>query len=215
MLRGNLSTRPFYNERAVQALVVGLAVALALLSVFTVWQLVGLTSRQRELSARIAQDENRAAALRREAQQVRGRIDTRLLDTTVKATREVNAVIDQRTFSWTALFNVIERTIPADVRLRVVAPAFDRGILTIRFVVNSRRVEPVGAFMDRLEAAGAFTGLRSIDEQALEDGSFNVVCEGRYLGPGSPEDPSEDTPESAAGPASAEPVTGSVVGGAP
>ena len=57
MLRGNLSTRPFYNERAVQALLGGLAVVLALLSLFTVWQFVALTGQQRELSARIARDE--------------------------------------------------------------------------------------------------------------------------------------------------------------
>ena len=186
MLRGNLSTRPFYNERAVQAAFVALAVVLAAVTAFSAWQLVSLNGRQSDLSARIAADEDRAASLRREAQRVRGRVDSRVLDATVRATREANAVIDQRTFSWTALFNVIERTIPADVRLRAVTPSFDRDGLMIRFIVNATRVEPVGVFLDRLEAAGAFAGLRSINEQALDDGSFNVVCEGRYLGPGAP-----------------------------
>jgi len=55
MLRGNLSTRPFYNERAVQALLGGLAIALALLSLFTVWQFVDLTR-----PVRIARDDRRA-----------------------------------------------------------------------------------------------------------------------------------------------------------
>jgi hypothetical protein len=185
MLRGNLSTRPFYNERAVQALLGGLAVALTLLSLFTVWQFVVLTRQQQELSARISRDEARAAELRREAQQVRSRVDARLLESTVRATREANAVIDERTFSWTALFNVFERTIPNDVRLRAVTPANDRGMLMVRFTVNTPRVEPVGVFLDRLEAAGAFAGLRSVEEQSLEDGTFNVVCEGQYVGPGS------------------------------
>jgi hypothetical protein len=205
MLRGNLSTRPFYNERAVQAGLAGLAVVLGLLTVFTAWQLVALTSRQRELSSRIAADESRAASLRREAQQVRGRVDPRALEATVRATNEANAVIDQRTFSWTALFNVIERTIPADVRLRAATPSFDRDTLIIRFVVNATRVESVGVFLDRLETAGAFAGLRSVDEQVLEDGSFNVVCEGRYLGPGAPEEtpPVEEAPAAGAGVAGA------------
>ncbi len=187
MLRGNLSTRPFYNERAVQVAFVGLAVVLGLLTVFTVWQLAALTGRQRELSSRIAADESRAAAIRQDAQRVRGRVDPRVLDVTARATREANAVIDQRTFSWTALFNVIERTIPADVRLRAVTPAFDRGVLTIRFIVNATSVESVAVFLDRLEAAGAFVDLRSLEEQVLEDGSLNVACEGRYLGPGAPD----------------------------
>lgn len=186
MLRGNLSTRPFYNERAVQVLLGGLALALALLTVFTVWQFLALTARQRELSARIDIDETRATQLRRDAQQVRGRVDPLLLESTVKATREANAVIDARTFSWTALFNVIERTIPSDVRVQSVSPSIDRGALVVRLTVNAARVEPVGLFLDRLEAAGAFVGMRSLEEQALEDGSYNVVCEGRYVGPGGP-----------------------------
>lgn len=183
-LRGNLSTRPFYNERAVQVLLGGLALALALLTLFTIWQFLALTARQRELSARISVDEARAGQLKRDAQQVRARIDPRLLESTVKATREANVVIDARTFSWTALFNVIERTIPSEVRLQSVSPSVDRGALMVRLTVNAPRVEPVGQFLDRLEAAGAFSGLRSLEEQVLEDGTYNVVCEGRYVGPG-------------------------------
>ena len=186
MLRGNLATRPFYNERAVQAGLAGLAIVLGLLTVFTAWQFVTLTAQQRDLSARIAGDESRAASLAREAQQVRGRLDARLLDTTVKATREANQVIDARTFSWTALFNVIERTIPADVQLQAVVPSSDRGRLMVRLTVHAADVEPVGAFLDRLEAAGAFRELRSMEEQVLEDGTYNIVCEGVYLGPGAP-----------------------------
>ena len=186
MLRGNLSTRPFYNERAVQAGLAIVGVVLAVLTVFCIWQGVALTSQQRQLSARIAQDEGRAATLRLEAQRVRGRLDARVLESTVRATREANAVIDERTFSWTALFNVIERTIPSDVRLQAVTPAVDQGRVRVRLLVNATHVEPVAVFLDRLEDAGAFADLRSVDEQALEDGSFNVACEGIYLGPGAP-----------------------------
>ena len=205
MLRGNLSTRPFYNERAVQALLGGLAIALALLSLFTVWQFVDLTRQQGELSAGIARDESRAAGLRREAQQVRSRIDPRLLETTVKATREANTVIDERTFSWTALLNVFERTIPGDVRLRSVAPAYDRGVLMVRFTVNTPRIEPVGQFLDRLEATGAFARLRSVEEQGIDDGTYNVVCEGEYLGPGTATSAATPAAES---PAKAPPAPG-------
>jgi Tfp pilus assembly protein PilN len=186
MLRGNLSTRPFYNERGVQVMLAGLALALGLVTVFTAWQFVALSAQQRELSARMARDESKAADLRREAQRVRGRIDAARLASTVKAAREANLVIDERTFSWTALFNVIERTIPPGVRLRSVTPSVDRGILLVRLTVNARSVEPVGQFLDRLEAAGAFVNMQSIEEQLLEDGTYNVVCSGQYLGPGAP-----------------------------
>jgi hypothetical protein len=200
MLRGNLSTRPFYNERGVQVVLASLALALGLLTVFTAWQFVALSAQQRELSTRMARDESKAAELRREAERVRGRIDATLLESTVKAAREANVVIDARTFSWTALFNVIERTIPTQVRLRSVTPSVDRGILLVRLTVNTNEVEPVGQFMDRLEAAGAFVNMQSIEEQLLDDGTYNVVCAGQYLGPGAPPSAAPDgtTPAPAA-----------------
>ena len=194
MLRGNLSTRPFYNERAVQ---VGLAIVtavLALLTLFTAWQFLALTAQQRDLAARIARDESRATELRREATRVRGRLDPQLLNATALATREANQVIDARTFSWTALFNVLERTMPSDVQLLSVTPSAQSDVLTVRLLVNARRVEPVATFMDRLEAMGAFADLQSVEEQTQDDGSFNVVCQGRYLGPGTrpPDEPTDD-----------------------
>lgn len=196
MLRGNLSTRPFYNERGVQVALAVLAVALGLLTTFTAWQFVALSAQQRELSARIARDEVKAAELRREAGRERGRIDARILESTVRAALEANAVIDERTFSWTALFNVIERTIPGDVRLRSVTPRLDRGTLGVRLVVNANRIEPVAQFLDRLEAAGAFVEMRSLEEQMVEDGTYDVVCEGQYRGPGAPPAvDAEDEPE--------------------
>lgn len=193
MLRGNLSTRPFYNERAVQFLLTSVGVALVALSLFTVWQLVSLTRADRELATRIAHDEQQAATLRAEAARIRGQLDARTLESTARATQEANTVIDARTFSWTALFNVIERTIPSDVRLRLVTPSVDRGVLTVQFVAIATRVESVAQFLDRLEAAGAFSNLRSVDEQALEDGTIEVTCAGQYLGPGAPDSEPETT----------------------
>jgi len=209
MLRGNLATRPFYNERAVQVGLSVAGVALAVLTLFTAWQLLSLSAQQRDLSVRIARDEQRAEALRREATTVRSRVDAALLASTERATREANGVIDARTFSWTGLFNVVERTIPADVRLQSISPQVDDGILQVRLVLNATRVEPVGAFLDRLEAAGAFADMQSLEDQVQEDGSHVIICTGRYIGPGAPED--DQTPAPATPPPAA--VTGATAGG--
>lgn len=206
MLRGNLSTRPFYNERAVQVAITIAGAVLAALTTFTVWQLVSLSAQQSELSARIASDEQRAAALRREAAAVRGRVDAALLASTERATREANGVIDQRTFSWTGLFNVVERTIPADVRLQAITPQVEEGVLRVRLVLNAARVEPVGTFLDRLEAAGAFVDLQSLEDQVQEDGSHVIICAGRYVGPGATD--AAVPPPAAPTPATTTPPTG-------
>lgn len=183
MLHGNLSTRPFYNERLLHLVLGVAAVSLVALTAFSATQFLSLSRQQAELSSRIAADEQRAEAVRRDADEVRRGIDRTELDATVQATREVNRVIDQRVFSWTALFNAIERTIPGPVLLRAVRPTVgDDGVVTVLLVVSARQIEDVGAFMDRLELAQAFDRMRSLDEQRIEDGSFLVTIEGQYVG---------------------------------
>ena len=63
MLRTNLATRPFYNERAVQ-LVLGMLVVLVLaFTAFNVVQLIRLTDSQRTLGAHAVDSEREAARL--------------------------------------------------------------------------------------------------------------------------------------------------------
>lgn len=187
MLRGNLSTRPFYNERLIHWVLALAAVTLVALTAFSAAQFLSLSRDQSALSARIAQDEQRAQALRREAADVRRGIDAAELETTVVATREVNAVIDQRVFSWTALFNTIERTIPPAVALRAVYPTIDKGSVTVRLIVNARRSDDVGAFMDALERTQTFRALQSVEELRIDDGSYVVTFDGQYVGHGTPD----------------------------
>lgn len=184
-LRGNLSTRPFYNQRLVQVLLGLTALLLAIVTVFSAAQFLSLSREQGELSARIAVDEQRAEALQRDAATVRRGINTAELQSTVAATREVNRAIDQRVFSWTALFNTIEQTIPPAVTLQAVYPTIeDTGATTVRMVVNARRIDDVGAFMDNLERAQTFRDLQTVEEQRMDDGMLIVTFDGSYIGHG-------------------------------
>jgi hypothetical protein len=56
------------------------------------------------------------------AAEIRGRIDKDELQQVASAARAANALIDQRTFSWTAFFNHLETTMPPDVMLKSVRP---------------------------------------------------------------------------------------------
>jgi len=198
MLRGNLSTRPFYNERAVHLALAVATVLLVGLTIFSARQFFSLSRQQTAFSARIAQDEQRAATLRREAARVRGNINQQELATVVAATREVNRVIDERVFSWTALFNVLEQAIPTGVALAAVYPTIDdEGAVTIRLVVTARRVEDVGAFMDALDLAGPFSNLQTVEELRVDDGSFVVTFDSRYAPPVGAPAPTDGTVASA------------------
>ena len=183
MLRTNLSTRPFYNERAV-ALALG-AVAVLVLAV-TAWQVarvVKLSRHKTELTASIARDRREADALSQRAAEVRRGLDAQQLATVGVAAREANDLIERRTFSWTALFNQLEATLPEDVMLVSVSPQFGETTTGVTLQIQARRSEDIAAFWDRLEKTGEFRDVQWINENVTEDGLHQMAMTAIYTGP--------------------------------
>ena len=181
MLRLNLSTRPFYNERGFHVVLGIVAIALAAVTAFNAWQLVSLSSQQTGLAATAGVAEGRAGELRQQAQQVRSTVQQDDLEQVLAAAREANVLIDRRMFSWTELLNQIETTLPPDVMLQSVRPVFNEGEITVQMGVIGRRVDDIEAFVERLEKTGAFRGLLLRDEQLLDTGTFRASIESRYV----------------------------------
>ena len=182
MLRTNLSTRPFYNVRAVRAIILGLSVFVGLATVYNVIELARLTTQQRGLSADAVSAENEAGRLTREAAQVRGRIDQTEIDAVAAAAREANAIIDRRAFSWTTLFAQFETALPTDVRITAVQPRRETdGTFAVSVAVQSRKIEAVDAFIEALEALGTFKNVLPTDEQTTEEGLIEAVLDGQYF----------------------------------
>jgi hypothetical protein len=208
MLRTNLSTRPFYNERLVRVglgLVGAVAVALTVFNVYEVWQLRSRSSEQRQQTERNEAD---ARGLRDKARIVRQSLDRAKLDAVQAAAREANQLIERRAFSWTDLFNRFESTMPADVRLAQVQPQIDQeGRMLVAVTVMARKVEDVDTFIDALEKTGAFRGVLSRRERAQEDGTLLSIIQGFYDAPGAgaaveappASEPEKDTPGNATG----------------
>ena len=160
MLRTNLSTRPFYNERGVRAGIVALALLAIGLSVFNAVEILRLRGQSRDSRETIARNDAQAVEMRDKARVIRQSIDRAKLGAVQVAAQEANALIDRRTFSWTELLNQFERTLPADVRIGGVTPQFDeQGQRLVQITVFSRRIEDVELFMDALEKTGVFSGV--------------------------------------------------------
>ena len=187
MLRGNLATRPFYNERLVAlGLVVVAAIAVAL-SVFNARRLLDLSRQRSVLVSRIDDDDHQAAAIRREANTTSRTVDRKHLEALVAETHEANGLIDQRTFSWTTLFGLIERTLPIDVRLVAVSPKIDKDGTLITMIVVSRRPEALAEFVAALEGSagrGTFYDVLPHADQRNDDGTYGATIEAYYLPPG-------------------------------
>ena len=211
MLRTNLSTRPFYNDRAIHVAVGVAAVLIAALTIWNIVSVISLSGQNTELSTRVNSDRAEAEQLTKMAAEIRGRMDKDELQLVVDEAREANALIDQRTFSWTAFFNHLEATMPPDVMLTSVRPKVEKGTTSVTMAVLGRRAEDIDEFIEKLEATGAFENVVPVQQDRNEEGLRRVSIEAIYTGmtePAEAETPAEGAvkPTSApAGPPKQEP----------
>jgi len=182
VIRTNLSTRPFYNERAVQTWLLIVALLVAVVTAFNVTRVLQYSRSGTQLAGEASRDETRAGELRQQAARLRASVDPRQIERASNEARQANDLIDRRTFSWTELFNRFETTLPDEVRIVSVTPKLesDRGF-TIMVRVVARGVDDVNAFMENLEKTGAFSNARSLEEHVNEQGQLEAQLEAGYV----------------------------------
>jgi hypothetical protein len=206
VLRTNLSTRPFYNERMVRLLLGVVALVAIALGLFDTAQILRLRARSADVRAEADGAEREARRLRDQGRQIRQTLNRAELDAVQTAAREANQLIDRRAFSWTDLFNRFEDTLPESVRIAAVQPQIDdAGRLLVAVTVISKRVEDLDEFISALEKTGAFTDVLSRTEEAQEDGTLRSVIQGYYASAGA----AKTSPDPTAAPPSAAPPTAS------
>jgi hypothetical protein len=193
VLRTNLSTRPFYNERGVQLLLALAALVVIVLTAFNAIRIFSLSRQNTDLSSLVNRDRQEAQRLTREAQRIRAGINQAELQATAEAASIANALIEQRTFSWTEFFNRIEETLPPDVMLTSVQPSFADNVTTIQMTVLGKRVEDIDEFMEKLEATGAFEDVLPAQEDPTEEGLHRLLLRSIYTG-GAPADSKQPPP---------------------
>lgn len=181
MLRTNLSTNPFYNERAVHLVIALVAVLVAVLTAISIVEVVKLSRANTELSGRISRDRDETARLMGEAAKTRRGIDQNELKLIVAAAQEANVLIDRRTFSWTSFFNHIEATLPPDVMLTSVRPTVDPRRARVSMVVLGREPEDIDEFLEQLDAAGVFAEVLSRQRDFDDEGLARATIDVAYL----------------------------------
>jgi Tfp pilus assembly protein PilN len=181
MLRTNLSTRPFYNERALHGVIGVTALIVVALTIFNVTQIVLLTGRQSSLANQATAAEARAADLRAQAARTRQAVNAKELETISGAAREANVLISQRLFSWTDLLDRLESTLPDNVRITALRPSVARdGAIKVTMTVNAQGVDDIEQFMANLEETTAFSEVYPLDDEPAEDGGVRARLEGMY-----------------------------------
>jgi Tfp pilus assembly protein PilN len=193
VLRTNLSTRPFYNERAVHALLAILAAIVVLLTAMQAVRIISLSRYKTELTTAIGRDREESDRRTREAADTRRGMDQQELASITAAAREANDLIEQRTFSWTQLFNQLEATLPENVMLTAVKPQFKDGATHVNMDIQGRRTEDIDDFFAKLEATGAFHGVQWSAENVTEEGLHHMTMTAVYTPPRDGVRPAEAT----------------------
>lgn len=183
MLRTNLSSRPFYNERLVSFVIAVVGIAAVALAVVSVQQIVSLSATRTRLSGQIARDQAASGRADTETVALQHAINNKALKGLALSTQQANALIDERTFSWTVFFGLVEKTLPNDVRVLSVAPIIDKNGVLVMMTVVSRRSDDLAAFIDNLQKTGAFYDVLPRQEDSTEDGMRRTIVEARYLPP--------------------------------
>jgi Tfp pilus assembly protein PilN len=182
MIRTNLSTRPFYNERIVRIWLIAFLIVVIAATAFNAMRMLQYSHSDTELSTQAARDEARAAELRTAAVRLRSTVDPKQIEYASLEARQANDLIDRRTFSWTEIFNYFEATQPDDVRITAFHSKIDKGQIVLSISIVARTAEDVSKFMDGLVKTGAFTQAGAkLEERVNEDGQLQASLDVIYL----------------------------------
>ena len=177
----NLATRPFYNERAVHLVVAALGLAIVAILALEVVRFAALSRAHRELTLAAGTAEGEAVAVSTRTARLEREMPRDARATVVAAAEEVNRLIEQRLFSWTAFFNVIEQTLPAGVMLTAVRPDADEEGTSVDLAVIGRTVADIEEFIRRLEETGVFADVLARQGELNEEGMYRVQLRGRLV----------------------------------
>jgi len=180
VLKGNLSTRPFYNERLATLAIAAVALVAALLTAYNATELIRLSSERRATQSAIDRDHAEVARIRARAGALQQTVDRAQLARLAGSTREANDLIDQRTFSWTAFFKLIEKTLPIDARLVMVSPHAEKGTFRVTIDIVARTIADVATFRGAMRDSGAFYDVASPAQQPNDDGTISATIEATY-----------------------------------
>jgi hypothetical protein len=172
-VRLNLATRPFRNERLPNLLAVAGLFAVLVVSAWHLWvardvlpdrtsSLIQALGEREAESARIRAEETSLRALRPDA-------------ASIAEWKLVKDLVDQRVFSWSTLFSVLEETLPDGVRLEALQPQVSDGQISLEMQASSRTHEEAMLLLSSMEARPEFAGVQPRSRSTLDDGSIAMV----------------------------------------
>lgn len=186
MLKGNLSTRPFYNERLVTTgLLLAGVVALGL-TAFNISQYMTLSARRAELQGKLNIAQLETNRIRGGTQVVYSSLDRPALQALAVAAQEANELIDSRVFSWTRFLSGLEAQMPMNVHLVSVSPRVERGVFQVELNVVAKTLDDLQQLVDALGKTGVFYDVFPGATKLNDDGTIGAAIRTGYRLPTTP-----------------------------
>jgi len=182
MLKINLATRPFYNERAVHMFLVLLGTGALVLMGLAGGTIFELSKNHADITRAAEASEALVGTVTQETRSLEENVSEVELEALRLSAAEANRLIDQRVFSWTELFNVIERTLPNRVMLTGLRPTGNADNVSLVIGVIGERVADIEEFIEQLEASGSVRNVLARQEQRTEDGMYSAQLTGEFQG---------------------------------
>jgi Tfp pilus assembly protein PilN len=197
----NLASRPFRNERLPNLLAAAALIAVLAVSAWHLFVVRDvLPDRTSSLVQTLGEREAESARLRAEEASLRA---LRPEGAALAEWKLVKSLVDQRMFSWSTLFSVLEETLPDGVRLQSLQPAVDEKGISLRLNATARTHEEAMQLMTRMEDRPEFDGAQPTSRITNEDGTIALQCEvSRYLPPAAKAPPAASPAPASPAPAS-------------
>jgi Tfp pilus assembly protein PilN len=122
----NLASQPYRDYRPVYAVVVVMSLLIAVLMLNNIDTYYRYTTETKTTRATIAKLETQAQQEKARAQAADNQLRSYDLISLGNETRFINARLAERAFSWSELLDRLEDVIPKDVRIKNIAPSFQR-----------------------------------------------------------------------------------------
>ena len=172
----NLASRPYRDYKPLYAVVVVTSLAIAYLMLNNVETYYRYVSDTQTTRAKIAQLDNEAEGEQRRAQGAEAQLKGVDLVTLDSETKFINAQLAERAFSWSELLDRLERVLPDDVRIRNIAPQFQKnGLVHLELACDGKNPDAYVRTLTRLIASPVFADAFPRNVTAVESGGYTFV----------------------------------------
>src|SRR5262245_49256941 len=180
IIKSNLASKPTRNFNLYFLGCILLTLFAAAFTFYNIRSLLSVFEENSALRQKIAAQDKVRADYEKEAAALRARIASIKTPQFVKETEFLNNAIKRRVFSWTLLFDSLEKVFPNNVRMLSVNPSITEDDIGISMEVVGKNLNDIVELIRQLQSSPAFSNIVFRSERQELDGSLRATISLKY-----------------------------------